>query len=524
MPSKKTQASTTPAKKTAAPTTPEKKTTAVKAKAPVKPKAGDAEHTTLKLEKNNKPTFLDQPHVPGMNENVPGYDAGIPKWLFESGLTIQVDKNWAAKPGDIITVGRLLDDETVRPLALKTLKPGEEQENNYFFSAPHKDLADGPHALVYVVNYEGGPDYDVSFPLLALIKTDLPAGDDNDQIEPGHSELKFSVSESVIVPENAANGVTITLPPYPNMDPGDQVILHWGSVIITQTVAGLGKPTVITVTYQDIVQAGDSDRLITWLEVIDRVGNISTPGSASQYVSVTLDVTKYDGPAMNAGPVGYIDLEVLAERPLELQMFTSASIGRPGDLYDVMFRVYPPQGGVKVIHKFVLITSAGKAYSVFIDYIDVRAAAGGRVSASFVLRRGTAPFEIYSKITNAEVRGSITRLEAPHAEGYPDDYIHDNPPHVIVPIPYYAWRQPTDEISLILRYVKNLNEIIVHIEKKEVGSSWPDGSPVMFLIYREALQKFKGYRPQLYYVISTNFTRARAVDLNESLRRVLTIS
>jgi hypothetical protein len=65
----------------------------------------------------------------------------------------------------------------------------------------------------------------------------------------------------------------------------------------------------------------------------------------------------------------------------------------------------------------------------------------------------------------------------------------------------------------------------VHIETRVVGPSWPAGAPVKRLIYREQLQRFKGYRPELYYVISgTNFTRARAVDLNESLRRVLTIS
>ena len=154
-----------------------------------------------------------------------------------------------------------------------------------------------------------------------------------------------------------------------------------------------------------------------------------------------------------------------------------------------------------------------------------RAAAGGHIEVSFVLRRTTEPLEIYSKKTTAIVRGSIVRLEAPEVEGYPSDYIGDDPEHVIVDIPYYAWRRPTDKISLILRYVKSLNEVIVHIETRVVGPSWPAGAPVKRLIYREQLQRFKGYRPELYYVISgTNFTRARAVDLNESLRRVLTIS
>ena len=507
---------------------PAKKTPATRDTTPTKPKAATSANTLLTLgkpKKPKKPKNLDRLYIPGMTENVPAYDAGVPKWLFESGMTIQVDKNWDAKAGDIITVGKLINAETVEVLAVKQLVPGEEQRNSYFFSADQKYLRDGRYALVYVVHYGGGAEYDASYPLLTLVKTSLPAGDDHDQMEPGHSELRFSLSTTAVVPGNAAEGVTVSLLPYPNRNPNDQVILHWGSITLTKHVGGEVTPTVIHVTYQDIVEAGDSDRLNVWIEVVDLVGNISTPGSATAHVSVNLDMTKQDGPVIvNAGPLGYIDLEVLGEQPLELQMFTPPNVGVKGDVYDVMFRSYPPKGGVKVVHKFVAITTPGRPHSVFIDYLDVRAAAAGRVETSFVLRKSGPPFEVYSKKTTAEVRGSIVRLEAPHVEGYPEDYIADNPEHVIVSIPYYAWRQPSDKISLILRYVKSLNEVIVHMDTQEVGQSWPAGSPVKRVLYRAQLQPFKGYRPELYYVISTNFTLARAVDLNESLRRVLTIS
>lgn len=522
MPAKKPSASSSPtkAKTGAGPKSP------TKPKSPAKPKTPASVPYVLEMEEKGNPESLDRLYIPGMSEYVEGYDAGIPQWLFISGLTIQVDKNWQAKPGDIITVGRLLDGGAVEVFAMKTLAEGEENYNFYFFSVDRKFLPDGPHALVYVVHYSGGPDRERSYPLRVMVKTDLPAGEDNDQIEDGHSGLKFSVSESVIVPGNASSGVKITLQPYPNAHPGDSCIVHWGSSIITTPVVDPLKPTVITVTYQDIVDAGDSDRQIVWLEVLDLVGNISTPSSASVTVSVNLDVTRYDGPALlNAGPIGYVDLEVLNQQPLEVQMFTPSSIGRRGDIYDVIFRAYPPKGGVIVVHRFVPIETAGRPYSAFFDYLDVRAAAGGRIQVSFVLRRSTAPFEIYSKTTHADVRGSIVRLEAPEVEGYPNDQITDDPEHIVVNCPYYAWRQPNDKISLILRYVKSVNDIIVHIETRAVGQSWPAGAPVKRLIYREQLQRFKGYQPELYYVISgTGFTRARAVDLNESLRRALTIS
>ncbi|KAA6168478.1 hypothetical protein [Pseudomonas veronii] len=518
MPAKKTQPAAAPAKNAATPKTAVKKTAAATLKAP----SATANHT-LTLEKKSNPKNLDRLNIPGASGD--GDEAGIAAWLFESGLTLEVQRNWVASPGDIITVGKLIDETTVEVLGIKTLEPGEETRNSYYFAAQQKDLPDGRYALVYVVHYKGGADYDMSYPLLTLVKTDLPAGADNDQIEPGHSELKVSVSEKVIVPGNAAQGVVVTLQPYPNHDPDDRVILHWGSVIIYQTVAGPSQPTMITVTYQHIIDAGDSPNMAVWLEVLDKVGNISTPGSATIRVSVELDISKPDAPAfLNAGSQAkYIDLEALNEQPLELQMFTSATIGQKDDVYDVMFRCYPPKGGVKVIHKFVTITTAGRPYSVFIDYVDVRAAAEGHVEVSFVLRKSGPPFEVYSKRNTAEVRGSIARLEAPSVERYGDHIVGD-PDHVVVEIPYYAWRQPTDQIALILRYVRSLNDVIVHMETKEVGPSWPAGSPVKRLIYREQLQQFKGLHPELYYVISTRFTLARAQDLNESLRRKLTIS
>lgn len=511
-----------PAKKTATET---KTEAAAKTKTTMKSKAVAAMNNLVTLTPQDNPKNLDRLYIPGASESVDGHDAGVAKWLFKSGLTIVVYKNWNAQPGDIITFGILISSTTVEALAIKKLEPGEEAQDSYYFAVDQNDLPDGSYALVYLVHYQGGPDYDMSYALVTQIKTELPAGDDNDQIEDGHSELIFSLSETTLVPDNASEGVICTVQPYPNMHPKDQIILHWGSVIITQTVAGKDKPTDIEVTYSDIVQAGDSHRLLVWFEVTDQVGNIPTPSSANAYVSVLLDVTKEQGLAIvNAGPQGYIDLELVDEKPVEVQVITNENVGPNGSLYDVEFRAYPPNGGVLVQHAFVTITKAGQPHSVFIPYPTVLAAAEGRMAVSFVLRRTSLqPLTVYSVKLYTMVRGRVSRLESPFAENYLDDTIADDPAHIVVQIPYYGWRQPTDRILLILRYVRALNDVILFEEAKEVGIHWPENGPVKRLIYRKDLQKFKGYRPEFYYVILTNFTRARAINLHESLRRVLTV-
>jgi hypothetical protein len=119
--------------------------------------------------------------------------------------------------------------------------------------------------------------------------------------------------------------------------------------------------------------------------------------------------------------------------------------------------------------------------------------------------------------------GSIVRLKEPYFEGYLGHKVNPIPNSAVVVIPWYEWRKPTDNLTLILRYVKSQHEVILHAESRPVGSTWPSGSPVKRLIYRENLEKFEGYTPQLYYVYESTETRARSVDLNESLRQEVEI-
>ncbi|MHA6575596.1 hypothetical protein [Pseudomonas yamanorum] len=79
---------------------------------------------------------LERLVIPGMSQNVPGYDGGLPEWLFASGLTAQVNKTWDAQPGDMITVGEQIDPFNIRAMAFKQLGPGDELQQHFFFSLP----------------------------------------------------------------------------------------------------------------------------------------------------------------------------------------------------------------------------------------------------------------------------------------------------------------------------------------------------------------------------------------------------
>jgi len=109
-----------------------------------------------------KPKFLDTLRVPGMSPAFAGYDGGIPLWLLARGLTVSVDKNWPAKPGDKIEVLSIVG---MKVLAEKTLEPGEEARSSFSFAISDSDLPNGDLILGYRVWYTGGPSNDLSYPL-----------------------------------------------------------------------------------------------------------------------------------------------------------------------------------------------------------------------------------------------------------------------------------------------------------------------------------------------------------------------
>jgi hypothetical protein len=466
-----------------------------------------------------QPNQLPRLSIPGMTNNVDGYDGGIPAWLMRSGLTVRVDNSWFASRGDIISIV-LMPDMTF--LAFKQVQAGEEHNNSYFFSIPREKLMQGEQRLGYVVNYKGSDDdYEASYPLSVLVKTDLPAGEDTDQFEPGHSELKYALSTLEVYPPDAAKGVSVIIQPYPNMHPRDRIYFQCGSLTIVQQVAGVGQATLIVINHAQITKGGDSDGLLVGFYIVDLVGNASTPRSKSTRILVALDSAQRDGPFIQSeDQPGYIDIERLSGANLRIGMYSPATIGRTGDWYVITFKAYPPLGGEVVHRRIETITRAGTATYHEVPYSKVRAAAGGWVEISYELIRADDLVTQISKKTFAEVVGSVVRLEAPYFEKHPED-IAIIEKSMVVNIPWYDWRKPTDTLTLILRYVKSLNEIILFSVTKPVGTFWSDGQPIQWALNGTDMEPFVGYAPDLYFVYESESAsiRARSVDLNESLRR-----
>lgn len=475
-----------------------------------------------------KPKFLDTLRVPGMSPAFKGYDGGIPRWLLAKGLTVAVDKNWSAKPKDKIQVLSIAGDTKV--LAEKTLLPGEEQNNSFSFSISDNDLPEGDVILQYKVLYEGGPDNDASYPLTLMVKRSMPAGDDKDHIEPGHSELNFTLSDLEIRKIQADRGVTLTVDPYWGMHELDVIEAQCGNYFPPrQQVAGVGLPTEIKLNRDQIIAIGNGINRLMSFQVVDAVRNVSTPRSRN--ISALVDV----GTANLAAPLfkpkqqpfpGVIDIETLNGNPLEMELFTYEDQGPVGHTYFVTYRGYPKLGGVVLHEEYIPITAehgAGRSYYFHVPIDKVRACAGGKVEISFILLKGLDRVG-YSKFASATVQDALVRLQPPIFLRYPSHVVNPIPVNgAAVEIPWYAWCQPTDKLMLLMRYeVPGSHDLIIYDDAFTVGQV-PEGVPIRRLIPYDGLFKFNGTTPDLYYVYESANILASSRDLNESIRQPVQI-
>ena len=487
-----------------------------------KPKAPPVTPNKLmQLTKQRSVKSLDRLFIPGATRDIPGYHAGVPEWLIAHGLAVTVYKNWSAKEGDVITVGVLESPGEVRSLAYKTLTKDEaENKSAYYFSLQKTDLRDGTYALVYLVHPRNESGYLISEALLTAIKTTLPAGASSNWPGEGHSEIKFTVSETKVTPANVARGVTVTVKSYPQMHALDKILLKWGGLEIIKPVAGVGQDTEIKVTHAQIIDAGDDLKLLVHLLPVDYVGNTSVPGSATVTVSVDTDETLQDGPAfLTDSPPGFVEMERLNGEPLELECYTPPSIGKQGDFYEIIVRAYPKLGGVVTHRAFKEIQRAGVPVIHPIPYSIVRAGLEGTLEASFALRRVTEPEDIFSRKTSAKVVGFVIYIDAPFFEKYPAHIVDPIPSSLVMVCPWFDWRKPTDELTIVIKHVKPNNEIIMYTDTQIVGSATPSGHPVKRLIYQKDLVQFSGRKADIYFVYRSALIKATAQDINESLRQ-----
>lgn len=130
------------------------------------------------------------------------------------------------------------------------------------------------------------------------VKLDMPGGlliNDSDEENQGLAPVSLpdTVIRNGLITSDVKKGLPLSIEPYLNMAPCDEITLRWGDVrmdLEPLEAANVGKPVKLIVPATLILEAGDEPQLEVTYCVIDRVGNNSRWAPPRAINVSTLDI------------------------------------------------------------------------------------------------------------------------------------------------------------------------------------------------------------------------------------------
>ena len=218
----------------------------------------------------------------------------------------------------------------------ETIDPEEKGKVLTLF-IPAKNIDDGFFVVSYSVRRLGQTP-EPSEPMKVFVKLTRPGGKDQNGDTPGHSELHMTIPQEIldggIDKGNVADGVPITIEPYPFMAVGDVIQVTWGGQFVlseplTQRQVDKLDPIGVHIDEATIREAEDSDSsgLAVAFEVYDVVDNRSEDWCAEQRVVVGVDQTRLTAPLLEEALNNVLDVTSWATRmrPCRSWLWTTTS-------------------------------------------------------------------------------------------------------------------------------------------------------------------------------------------------------
>lgn len=283
---------------------------------------------------------------------------------------------------------------------------------------------EGLGSLYYdIVDGFGTPQSSQEMP--CLIKTTVPGNPYSAGNLPETQYVNEAMQAPTVTPVdidqgNIANGATVTIPPWINMEKGDVVTLNWGGYPIKQpplTAAQIGSPLIIKVSEVDIRAAGNAADLPVSYEVRDQVNNWSLNAPAT-LINVDSDLNLLDAPDVIDVNEGILDHDALTT-PSPVLVRTPSPAFTVGDLVTLYWKGTNAQGAA-IETKYELRVTATNPTSRLrfnIPTDDVSLFIGGTTTVvSYTLTPAAPGTEQLSRTVMFAVIGTQLSLPAPTLE------------------------------------------------------------------------------------------------------------
>ncbi|MGF6287693.1 YncE family protein [Pseudomonas silensiensis] len=404
---------------------------------------------------------------------------------------------------------------------------------------PAARIADGVHDVSYSVTRLGGTT-EPSEAMKVFVKLNRPGGQDQNGDTPGHSELHMTIPKEIldggIDKDNVADGVPITIQPYPHMAAGDVIQVTWGGKFVlseplteAQVKDPANNPIVVLVDEATIRDAGDSDSsgLAVAFEVYDVVDNRSEDWSAEQRVVVGVDKTRLTAPILKEAQNNVLDVDKLGDADGTVQILAIDNNFKLGDIIFVRVRGTPVEGApVDLEIQGEPLDNVPSIHERKVPNAVLKQLAKTQVVFSYRLKKADGSADLQSKGQFIRFIGEIQRLKAPIAEDAQQGAIDPELPRTRIEIPFdksFAAGQAIKLFWLGTRpdFGTYLPDLPLHpITKGEIEA----GESLFITVAGEHLTPIKGGTLELYYqlliedTLLATFNRVNATHaIRESL-------
>jgi hypothetical protein len=299
----------------------------------------------------------------------------------------------------------------------------------------------------------------------------------------------------------SANGVPVSISPYPNMAEGDRIRLNWGGVYIERTVvkANLGLPVTLTVDDATIRSAGDGDALVVRYQVFDVVSNRS---GFSPSATVAIDVVAgnlYPPEVPQANNAHVLDLDDLNGDPLDVRVTAFAPDFALGDTITLNWTGHTA-GGVTVPYTDTLTVTRTPVQTLdfMVPNAVVAALAQGDAVITYSLPDGRT-----SQQTTITIIGTAVSLLPPRVDEAPSGILDASLTSATVTVPANPLIQMSGTVGLIWSGTRADGTTLLYQPTPRPVSGGMVGNDIQFSVAASEFASLVGGTLQVSYVVTT---------------------
>lgn len=338
---------------------------------------------------------------------------GVGSAAINNGLNVFVEAYEGMASGDRVEV--YWDDSGV-PFASLVVDSGNINQRLGMTLAESLFIEGDVQPFYRIVRLSGSSGDSPSRAIRVQLST--PGGTDPDP-STSHNEnlvapqLPEDIQQNGVDAEQAAAGVDVTIPAYPDMKAYDRLDFSWGGQRRVHTVLPeeLGQALRLHIEQAQILAAGDGEIRLMY-QVIDAAANRSDGWSAVTQVDVYAAGAVIDAPIVVGAVDGELDLASLAGQDVTVQVLVTSDHFALGDTVELSWDGTSESGMALDWTGTQAVLGVPQVLAFAVPYDSVAAIAGGQATVYYTLHK-TDGSTLFSRRLVVHVSGTAQLLAAP---------------------------------------------------------------------------------------------------------------